>query len=287
LPEALLEWRKSCEAWSTNVAAAARGKLLTVDCGTPVNTTPRASYAIMGSKAKIEVASASEREVVMSAGASARGAASTSFPEATANWAKACDATRALGVELLGDRLLGTGCGEPKNLTPSASYALVASSAPVVAVSAGNTKIVVEGFALGAPSTSHPEAYAAFTTASVDALRAAVRRAGSERVEGFEVAEPKNLTPNASYAIFGATTKLLLGVDVPEGGLAPITSIARVNGPSTSSTTEAAAGWVRACETAADKEKTDHGPRFVAAACDEPTIAGSRVESDLTIWLLP
>ena len=116
------------------------------------------------------------------------------------------------------------------------------------------------------------------------ALREDVARIGATRVEGFEAAEPENLA-SGGY-VFAAETKTTLGIDIPEGGLEPMTARVPVQA-SASSLGEAAVAFAKACRTEADKAKATYGERFVAASCAKPSRTGTRFEGELVAWFVP
>lgn len=263
-------WRAACEAWSTRAAAAYGPHLVVADCGEPANTVT-SSY-LDGSRTTLEVATGSDAEAVASAGPLVRGGNLSSLGDATQSWQRACDDTLAFAKELLGDRLLAGTCSAPANTTTSSF--LLGGTAPIAVTSAGAKKIVVEGFAVGAYLSSLGDATASLVKASNDTLRASVARIGAARVEGFEVDEPTSLA-SSSY-VFGAKTSILVGYDVPEGGLEAIASTTHVKGPASPSLGDAASGWAKACADAAENAKAEHGARFVAASCGARRRTGRR-----------
>jgi hypothetical protein len=285
MSDAFGEWTKACAAWGKSVAPMTSGHAVKVDCGEPKALGGGSGY-IFQSIASIEVGSDGAAAPTTSAGAFNIGAYKEYSSDANDAWSTSCADTLALASELLGERLLGGTCAAPKNLMSGGSGYAMAGAAPIAVLSAGATKITIEGFVLADWKEYRSDAIASAAKAATDDLRSSVARTGASRVEGFEIAEPTSIANGSGY-LLGSKTKLLVGVDVPEGGIAPMSDVSKVSGERAEYLSDAAVNWKKACAAAADKAKADYGDRFLGAACGAPTYANNVFTSDLTSWILP
>jgi hypothetical protein len=281
--DGLAAWKTACESWGKSVVAVSGAHLVTADCGEPTQISTGSNY-LFSSTATIAVESDDANAPAASAGLFAAGASASYLADGLVAWQTACTANLGVAKELLGDRLLAGGCAAPKQLSTGSNYVMGASS-PIIVASAGATKVTLEGYVFGASASYLSDAQASIGQTSVAALRNAVARVGAGHVEGFEVGEAKNVSSGSNY-ILGAKTKVLLGLDLPEGS-APLSQPGTVKGERASYQADAAASWTKACEDAIDTSKTTYGTRFLAASCGEPTYDGSGTySSSITTWLV-
>jgi hypothetical protein len=285
LVEGISAWREACEKWSATAAAAAGARLVTADCGEPTNELE--SGHLFGSTAKLEVASGiAGLAPVASGGPQGVAAYESNFAAGIDEWRTACTDSLALAKNLLGDRFIVGSCGAPKNMASERGF-LFSAPTPILAMPAGKTKVTVESWVASEYQSPLADAGAAFLEAANAQLRASVAAIGAARVEGLEVAAPTNAPLNSGF-VFIAPTRVMVGIDLPEGGLAPVASTSHVKPPyADGGLRQAFASWMSACADAAAKAKRDGGARFVGAGCGKPTVNGSIVESDFTTWLLP
>lgn len=282
----------ACVAMGKQMQAIAGAHLVTVDCGSPANVTPNGNTTTFGAKAHVEVTTGDAALApVVSTGLFASGDAAYSADDAQASLTKRCDETTALAKELLGARLIASACGASTNVTPEGNTTLLRAPVTVVAMPAGATKVEVEQYVVGKAAYGVADAEASFRDAARAAVRAQVTRTGAARVEGFASATPENLTPSGNTTLLGATVKVLVGVDVAEGGIPPVSSTDRVRGEPAYGADDALQKWAAACQKAVDKAKADQGDRFLAGGCQkpvaEPTGNTTAYASDVTVWLLP
>ena len=281
--DGLAAWKAACESWGKSVIAVSGTHLVNADCGEPRNISTGTNY-IFGSTATLAVEGDDANAPAASAGLFSAGASASYLSDGLVAWQTACTANLGVAKELLGDRLLAGGCAAPKQLSTGTNYVMGASS-PIIVTSAGATKITLEGYVFSASASYFSDAQASIGKTSVAALRNAVARVGASRVEGFEVAEAKNVSTGTNY-LFGAKTTLLLGVDLPEGSQT-LSQPGTVKGERASYQADAAASWTKACDDAIDKSKTTYGTRFLAASCGEPTYDGSGTyTSSIATWLV-
>lgn len=282
MSDGIESWKKACAAWAKPNAGA---RLVAADCGEPVNTAS-GPYFMYGSKTQLSFAG-DKAEIAMAAsnGARTAGEFSNSLADGIASWQKACDASIAQAKTLFGDRFVGGTCAEPTNIA-SGPYFLHASSTPIVVVAAGKTKVTLEGWVFGDYSSSLGDGAASLQKNAAAAIADSVAAIGAARVEGFEVGAPTNAA-SGPYFLYGAPTKITIGIDLAEGALDPLPSTSRVQSEPSSSLADAADSWARACKAAVGKAKADKGERFLGAACGKPAVSGTKVESDFTVWIAP
>ena len=256
---------------------------MTADCGEPRNISTGTNF-IFGSTATLAVEADDANAPAASAGLFAAGASASYLSDGLVAWQTGCTANLGVAKELLGDRLLAGGCAAPKQLSSGTNYVMGGSS-PIIVASAGTTKVTLEGYVFSAAASYFSDAQASLGQTSVAALRNAVAPVGASRVEGFEVAEAKNVSSGTNY-ILGAKTALLLGVDLPEGSQT-VSQPDTVKGERASYQADAAASWTKACNDAIDKSQATYGTRFLAASCGEPTYDGSATyTSSFATWLV-
>jgi hypothetical protein len=281
--DGLAAWKVACESWGKSAVAVSGAHLVTADCGEPRNISTGTNF-IFGSTATLAVEGDDANAPAASAGLFSTGASSSYLSDGLVAWQTACTANLGVAKELLGDRMLAGGCGAPKQLSTGTNYVMGASS-PIIVAAAGATKVTLEGYVFSASASYLSDAQDSIGKASVAALRADVARVGASHVEGFEVAEAKNVSSGTNF-ILGAKTKLLLGVELPEGSQT-ISQVGTVKGARASYQADAAASWTKACDDAVEKSKTTYGTRFLAASCGEPTYDGSGTyTSSITTWLV-
>lgn len=281
--DGLAAWKTACENWGKSVIAVSGAHLVAADCGEPRNISTGTNF-IFGSTATVGVEADDASAPSVSAGLFTAGASASYLSDGLVAWQTACTADLGVAKELLGDRLLAGGCAAPKQLSTGTNYVMGGSS-PIIVASAGATKVTLEGYVFSTSSSYFSDAQASLGQTSVAALRTAVARVGASRVEGFEVAEAKNVSAGSNY-ILGAKTKLLLGVDLPEGSQT-LSQPGTVTGQRASYQADAAVSWTKACDDAIEKSKTTYGTRFLGAACGEPTYDGNGTySSSIETWLV-
>ncbi len=282
--DGLAAWKTACESWGKSMVAVSGAHLATADCGEPRNISTGTNF-IFGSNATLAIEGDDANAPAASAGLFSAGASASYLSDGLASFQTACTANLAVAKELLGDRLLAGSCGAPKQLSTGTTYVMGGSS-PIIVAAAGATKITLEGYVFSTSASYFSDAQASIGKASVAALRNDVARVGASHVEGFEVAEAKNVSSGTNF-ILGAKTTLQLGLDLPEGSQT-LSQAGTVKGARASYQSDAAASWSKACDDAIDKSKTTYGTRFLAASCGEPTydVSGGTYTSAITTWLV-